>query len=137
MYFIDFRPFGYEVMFSGKLTSNELVAWLDDARLVLPEEPKDFGLLVDLRLLAPLDPPAIRLLGQGLRLFQEKGLRRSAVIVGSPAIRREFTRQARMSGIAHWERYLCPEESPDWRGRCVAWIREGVDPDVEDAPLRR
>jgi hypothetical protein len=129
MYFIDFRPYGYEMVFSGKLTPDELVHWLDEARRILPDTPEKFGLLVDFRLLAPLEPRAMQLLGKGLQLFQQKGLRRSAVVVATSRTKLEFTRQARESGIDYWERYLCPEDTPNWRWRGLAWIQDGVDPD--------
>jgi len=129
MYAIGPLPCGYQIVFAGKLTALELLAWLDDVRRHIVSPPKDFGLLLDLRSLAPMSPGATRVLAKGLQFCQEKGLGRTAVVVLSRATKREFTRLAKGSGLYQWERYLSAEDTPDWHRRGLAWISQGIDPE--------
>jgi hypothetical protein len=116
-----------------------MLAWLYDARRKLTDAAAPFGLILDLRTLAPLAPAAQRVFNRGLQLFQEKGLRRSAVIVLDATIKADFTRLAKESGIYRWERYISAESTRDWQARALAWVSEGIDPDgatdeMESAP---
>jgi hypothetical protein len=129
MYAIGPLPCGYQIVFAGQVTALELLAWIDDVRRCLASPPKDFGLLLDLRGLAPLSPGATRILAKGLQLCQQKGLLRTAVVVCSRATRLEYTRMAQESGIYQWERYLSAEDTPDWHGRSIAWISQRIDPE--------
>jgi len=128
MYAIGPLPCGFQIVFAGEVTTRELLAWLEDVRRHIVAPPKNFGLLLDLRSLAPLSPSATRVLAKGLRLCQERGLGRTAVVVLSRSTQLEFTRLAKESGIYQWERYLSVEDTPDWHGRGVAWISQGIDP---------
>jgi hypothetical protein len=131
MHAIVCRPFGYQVLLAGHVDAVEMSRWLDSAHQALVTAQREFGLILDLRGLAPLAPDARRILARGLQLYQQRGMHRSAVIVLGNSVKNEFTRLARESGIYHWERYLSSEERPDWLALAEAWVRQGVDPDDE------
>ena len=136
MYAIGPFPFGYQLIFSGHVDAAELLAWFADLARHLESAPREFGLLLDLRALAPMSPSAMNVFGKGLQLLQNKGLQRTAVIVPNASTRTELTRQAKASGVYQWERYLCIDEMPDWRKRATTWIGQGIDPDSCDNGYR-
>ena len=63
-------------------------------------------------------------------LYKEKGMQRSAVILNSKVTTMQFMRLAKESGIYAFERYLDASAMADWGKVAVAWVKDGVDPDV-------
>ena len=127
MYAIGFLYCGFQFILAGQVTAQEMQAWMNDVQRHLLSSPKDFGLLLDLRTLAPLSPAATTTLATGIQLCQQRGLRRTAVIVLKRATKLELARLAKESGIDQWERYLSADDTPDWRERGLAWIDQGID----------
>ncbi len=65
----------------------------------------------------------------GQKLFKEKGLERSVVIVNSGITKMQFQRIAKQTGIYAWERYIDASADANWEKAGVDWISNGVDPD--------
>jgi hypothetical protein len=130
MYAIALHPFGYQLVFAEPFGKSETVAWLNDVERRLALAPASFGMILDLRDLAPLPPEARSVLAKGMQLFQDRGLLRCAVIVLTRNLQRQFTWLARQSGVYRWERYLSAEGTPDWHERATSWIVDGADPDL-------
>jgi hypothetical protein len=108
--------------------------WLQESFETLPEQPQPFGVFVDMRTLAPLDPDAQAIIRDGQRLYQQRGMTRSVVILNSPVVTMQFKRIAHQSGIYAWERYIDASTIADWEARGMAWILEAIDPDQVRPP---
>ena len=77
----------------------------------------------------PLDNDTQNEMVSGQKLYKQKGMERSAVILASAIITSQFKRLAHDSGIYAWERYIDASSHPDWEKIAENWISKGIDPD--------
>ncbi|MCK5077854.1 MAG: hypothetical protein KAR38_15835, partial [Calditrichia bacterium] len=84
---------------------------------------------IDMRSLKPLPKDSQETMESGQKLFKEKGMQRSAVIVNNALLALQFKRLAKESGIYEWERYLDASKLPDWENIATNWLKNGTDPD--------
>jgi len=136
VYRIERRPWGVWLAFSGRMSDGEIQDWMRESREVLEEIPRPFSVVVDLRALSPLVPEVQFLLVEGQRLYRERGMVRSAVLLEGPIVLRQFQRIAEQSGIRDGERYIDASRHPDPEALAIAWARDGTDPDDYDPPGR-
>lgn len=129
MYQIDRTDFGLKMTFSDFITAEEMKEWLKEAETVLLSVEKPFGVIVDMRTLKPLQSDAQIHMEAGQKLFREKGMIRSAVILNDLITTMQFQRLARQTGIYKWERYINTHTTPDWEGQALEWVKNGNDPD--------
>jgi hypothetical protein len=129
MYKIERKTSGYLLTFSGNIDSDEMEKWVSESQDVLASEPGDFGVIVDMRNLAPLAPEVQQIMVKGQQAYKEKGMKRSAVVVNNAVTKLQFQRLAKESGIDAWERYIDGSATQDWAKVAVAWVKDGVDPD--------
>lgn len=132
MYKIEKASYGYRLTFSGTMTAVEMATWVQDSAQALAGHAGQFGVLVDMRELQPLAGDAQREMEKGQRLYKEKGMARSAVILASALLTLQFKQIAKETGIYQWERYL-GADTPDWENKAVSWLVGAVDPDVAKA----
>lgn len=130
MYRVEPTSFGYRITFSGTMTLAEMKEWVQASRKALLAAPKDFGVFVDMRDLAPLAPETTAAMTEGQKLFLTSGMKRSVVIVRSATLAMQFRRLAKQSGIDAFERYINEGDRPDWRQAGEKWLVEAVDPDA-------
>ena len=130
MYKIDQKPYGYHLLFSGYIKTEEMKAWVNDAKICLKTPPaKEFGVFVDMRDLKPLDQETTKIMVEGQALFKAKGMARSVVILNSTIVTLQFRRLAKESGIYEWERYLDASAVNDFEKIGEDWIVRSIDPD--------
>ncbi len=130
MYKIEKRPSGYLLTFGGTITSDEMTAWFGESRTALKGAVPPFGVIIDMRTLAPLAPETQAIMVEGQKAFMTAGMKRSCVIVANSIIAMQFKRLAKESGIYAFERYIDAEAHPDWTKTAVAWVKDGTDPDA-------
>lgn len=104
MYLIELQNYGYKLTFSLYIDLEEMKKWVEDARKALENAPKEFGVLVDMRTLTPLPPDSQEHMQEGQKLFKEKGMVRSVVVLANSITKMQFKRLAQASGIYEWER---------------------------------
>lgn len=131
MYRIEKMDFGLKLTFAGYITAEEMENWLSEARQTLNSAQPPFGVLVDMQALKPLRTDAQIHMEAGQKLFREKGMSRSAVILNDLITMMQFQRLARQTGIYQWERYFNIQTTPDWEIQALNWIKNGTDPDKE------
>ncbi len=129
MYKIDRTGYGFKLTFSDFIQADEMKKWVGEATTVLAGAPAKFGIFVDMRELKPLPPEAQAEMQVGQKLFKEKGMERSVVIVNSGITKMQFQRIAKETGIYNWERYIDASSVSNWEQIGVDWISRGVDPD--------
>jgi len=129
MYQIEKKPWGLKLTFADFIQKNEMEKWVQEAEQTLKDQKGSFGVLVDMRTLKPLPKDAQEKMEEGQRMFKEKGMSRSAVVLSSALTTMQFKRIAHETGISQWERYIDASATSDWEGASVAWIQGGVDPE--------
>ena len=130
MYTIERRQSGYLLTFSGKINLDEMQRWHDDSeRKLAYERDKEFGVIVDMRDLQPLAINVKKLMIDGQRMYKEKGMNRSAVILSSSEVCRQFKSLAIQSGIYATERYIDASQSTRAIEQAIHWVKDAIDPD--------
>jgi hypothetical protein len=129
MYKVEKADFGYRLTFGGFMEAQEMRRWVDDSKKILETAQGAFGVFVDMRTLKPLPEDAQMAMQEGQKLFKEKGMTRSVVIVTGALTKIQFKRIAQETGIYQWERYIDATSGPDWEARGIGWISKAIDPD--------
>jgi len=129
MFKIDKRHFGYRLTFGGYIDAVEMKKWHDESQKELMSQTGDFGVFVDMRTLKPLPQDSQEHMQAGQKLYKQKGMVRSAVILNEPITTMQFKRIAKETGIYNWERYLDASKEKNWEQKGLAWIEKGIDPD--------
>ncbi len=129
MYKIEKKPYGFKLTFEDVISPDEMKKWVEDSKKALLTAPSKFGVLVDMRKLKPLPPESKKIMEEGQKLYKEKGMERSAVILDSTVLTLQFKRIAQESGIYEWERYIDAGKDPNAEKTAEDWIVRKIDPD--------
>jgi hypothetical protein len=128
MYKIEKTAYGVKITFAGGMSKDEIVAWGVESEKVLQTLQSSFGIMIDMREMKPLAPDAQAEMQKGQKLYKEKGMERSVVILSSTIATLQFKRIAQESGIFAWERYIDASASPDWEVKGEKWLTNSIDP---------
>jgi len=129
MYKIEKKDYGFKLTFADMIHSDEMKKWVGEVKTNVATAPSKFGVFVDMRTLKPLPSDAQQLLEDGQKLFKEKGMEKSVVILNSTVIKMQFMRLAKDTGIYQWERYVDASKESNWEQVGINWISKGIDPD--------
>lgn len=129
MYTIEKKDFGFKITFSDFIKAEEMTKWLEDSKKSLTLPPKEFGVFVDMRNLKPLPPDSQLVMEEGQKLYKQKGMIRSVVILNSATVTLQFKKIAKETGIYNWERYIDASKISNWEKVAVDWLNDGIDPD--------
>ncbi len=130
MYKIEKRPSGYILTFSGQIGAIEMQRWVDESKKKLDLETRNsFGVIIDMRDLQPLNNDAGVLMKAGQKLYKEKGMKRSAVLLSSDDVCQQFKNIAIQTGIYATERYINAISISNPIEKAVDWVKDGIDPD--------
>jgi len=130
MYKIEKRPSGYILTFSGQIDAIEMQRWFDDSKRNLAlETSSSFGVIINMKDLQPLKPDAVAIMKNGQKLYKDKGMKRSAVILNSAEICNQFKNIAIQTGIFTMEKYIDASTIPNPVDFAIAWVKDGIDPD--------
>ena len=100
-----------------------------ESKSALNSAPGKFGVFVDMRNLSPLPSDAKTMMEEGQKLYKQKGMQRSVVVVANAITKMQFQRIAKQTGIYDWERYIDASNTSNWESVGVNWLKNGVDPD--------
>jgi hypothetical protein len=130
MYKIERRPSGYILTFTGLIDSTEMQRWFNDSKDKLAvEASSSFGVIIDMKDLKPLAADARTIMVDGQKLYKTKGMKRSAVILNSAEICKQFKNLALQSGIYSTERYIDASQVKNPVDIAIDWVKDAVDPD--------
>ena len=129
MYNIEKKEYGFKLTFGDFIKAEEMKQWVDTSKKVLLGAPSGFGVFVDMRTLKPLPSDAQKPMEEGQKLYKQKGMTRSVVILNSATTTSQFQRLAKESGIYAWERYIDASKKSDWENVGIDWLKNGKDPD--------
>ena len=131
MYRIEKRPSGYILTFSGDIGEAEMQRWKDESeRTLAAETATSFGVIIDMRNLLPLKREVQTIMVSGQRLYKDKGMERSAVILSSADVCRQFKNLAVQSGIYATERYIDASSEANPIQKAISWVKAAIDPDI-------
>ena len=114
MYKIEKKDFGFKLTFSGFIQEAEMKKWVEESKIALKDVSIAFGVFVDMRTLSPLPPESQKYMQEGQKLYKQKGMVRSVVILANPIISMQFKRIAQETGIYQWERYIDEQSTSNW-----------------------
>ncbi len=129
MYNIEKKSYGFKLTFGGFIKAEEMKKWVEESQKALLNAPREFGVLIDMRTLKPLPPDSQAEIEKGQKLYKDRGMQRSAVILSSSTTKLQFQRIAKETGIYQWERYIDASAVPNWESVGENWIIKGIDPD--------
>ena len=129
MHKIEKKSYGFKLTFGDSITADEMNEWVEESKRALVGKSGRFGVFVDMRTLKPLASATQEVMKKGQKLYKDKGLERSVVILNSPTLTMQFKRIAKETGIYQWERYVDASSHPDWEKTALNWIEKGVDMD--------
>ena len=130
MYKIEEKDYGYKLTFGEMIHIDEMKNWVADSKEKLTNSSSEFGIFVDMQTLKPLDDETQEMMQSGQKLYKEKGMLRSVVIISKSLLKMQFERLAKESGIYEWERYIDSSSNPNWEQDGIDWISKEVDPDL-------
>lgn len=131
MHTIEKKGYGYKLTFQGVIPAEEMTKWVEEARSALSRQNGAFGVFVDMRELSPLTPEVKMIMESGQKLFKEKGMERSVVILANAVVSLQFKDIAKKSGIYAWERYIDASSNLNWEQIGEDWIKNSIDPDLK------
>lgn len=128
MYKIDKTDLGFDLTFGGDITKPELEKWYEESNHVLTGRHGPFGVIIDMRTLAPLPADAQEVMVRGQKMYRLRGMQRSCVILQDAITTIQFMRLAKQSGIFKTERYIDASAHKEWLQEARAWIMQGIAP---------
>ena len=128
MYKIDKTDLGFNLTFGGDMTKDEIEKWYMESEQALIGQRSPFGVIIDMRTLAPLPVEAQEIMVRGQSMYRSRGMERSCVILDDAITTIQFMRLARKSGIFKFERYINASEHRDWLARARNWVRHAIAP---------
>jgi hypothetical protein len=128
VYKIDRTDLGFELTFGGEVSKPELEKWFEESDQALTGRHGQFGVIIDMRTLAPLSADAQEVMVRGQAMYRSRGMQRSCVILQDAITTIQFMRLAKMSGIYKNERYIDASAHKEWRQEAKAWIDQSITP---------
>jgi hypothetical protein len=128
MYKVDRTDLGFHLTFAGNMTKAELEKWYAESEKVLTGRHGPFGVVIDMRTLAPLPAEAQGVMVRGQAMYRSRGMQRSCVILDDAITKIQFMRLARQSGIFKYERYIDASMHKDWMQEAWNWVGHAIAP---------
>jgi hypothetical protein len=128
VYKIDKTDLGFYLTFAGDMTKAEIERWYAESEHALTGQQSPFGVIIDMRTLAPLPVEAQDIMVRGQSMYRSRGMERSCVILDDAITTIQFMRLARKSGIAKYERYINASAHRDWLAKARNWVRHAIAP---------
>lgn len=129
MYKIEKTDSGVKLTFEGFIKRDEMAKWVDESTQFTRSLPSKFGVMVDMRGLKALSPDTEMEMKKGQKLYKEKGMERSVVILANAVTAMQFKRIAQETGIYQWERYIDASKVTNWEDVSNKWLVNSEDPD--------
>jgi hypothetical protein len=128
VYKIEKIDLGFHLTFGGDMTKAELEKWYEESKQVLARRQLPFGVIIDMRTLAPLPTEAQQVMVRGQAMYRSRGMQRSCVILQDAITTIQFMRLAKSSGIFKGERYIDASAHKDWLQQARKWVEHAVAP---------
>ena len=131
MFRIEKTNYGFLLTFESFMSKEEVQNWYNEASKHLENNNSEFFVFVDMRHLIPLLPDAQQIMEKGQKVFKQKGMLRSAVVVKDKITKMQFIRLAKQTGIYHYEIYIDASNDKNWKQTAENWLLHSIDPENE------
>ncbi len=128
VYKIEKNDLGFHLTFGGAMTKDELAKWYAESARILARQQGPFGVIIDMRTLAPLPAEDHDVIVRGQAMYRSHGMQRSCVILGDAITTIQFMRLAKRSGISRYERYIDASAHQDWLQQARNWVEQAIAP---------
>lgn len=129
MYKIENTNYGVKATLNGNVEKTEAQKWFIEMKNALSKIKKDFKVFVDMRDFKATSQEVQRIFVDIQKEFKDHGMSKSVVILDNAIAVMQLKRTAKESGIYAHERYITPENNPNWEKQALDWILGNVDPD--------
>ncbi len=129
MYKIEKTSFGFQITFSDFIQKKEMIKWLEESKKVLTTNSNSFYVLIDMRQMKLIPIESQKYIQEGQKLYKQKGMVRSAVILSNSLLKMQFERIAKETKIYDYERYIDAETNLNWKQVALDWLIKGKEPD--------
>jgi hypothetical protein len=126
VYKIEKSDLGFLLTFGGNITKAELGKWYEESEQALTRQRAPFGVIIDMRTLAPLPADAQDVMIRGQSMYRSHGMQRSCVILEDAITTIQFMRLAKRSGIFKYERYIDASAHKNWLQDARKWVEHGL-----------
>ncbi len=126
MYKIEKTKYGIKNTFSSNIDASEMSEWKKESELLLEKMLKEFVVYIDMIDLKVLSDDAKAIIAEGQKMYREKGMKRSVVIVKSATVALQFKNIARETGIYDYERYFSSDKD-GYEDKAMLWLLEGKE----------
>jgi len=133
MYSIQFSDWGLVFEFTGPVTQGIIQDWLGDVQQLTGGFSEPFSVVIDLKEATPAEAKVQGPLREGLRVLQEAGLERTAIVV-DPDYREVWNRLPSTSD-EHGVRYVVAHRGSAWASKAHGWVQRGDEP-ADNSPPR-
>ena len=96
---------------------------------VLSKFKDHFSVFADMRGFKPSGEDAQKILIDVQSTFKARGLKKSVVILDNIVGVMQMKRLGKESGVYEHERYISPENNPNWEQQALDWLTKDIDPD--------
>jgi|LGOV01.1.fsa_nt_gb hypothetical protein len=131
MYQIKKENYGFKLVFKGMIHKDEMENWKEDSIKKLRVSKGKFGNIIDMRELKALQKDTQVIMEEGQKLYKEKGMERSAVILNSAIVTMQFKKIAKETGIDKFERYINASANTNWEELAINWVKNASDINIK------
>lgn len=128
MHDVRMTGYGMKFIFSGNIDREELKVWSRKASEFIKRLDKGFGIMVDMRGMAPLSTEGWEFMTKNMRSGGEAGMGRCAMVFDDPITSMQFWRLSRHAGISDRTRQLDGNSLQDWEKVAMDWILRSINP---------
>jgi|VirMetMinimDraft_7_1064189.scaffolds.fasta_scaffold07398_2 hypothetical protein len=129
MYKIEQKEYGVKLIFSGFLRETEMQSWQFEMLNLLKELPESFGMLIDMREMTAMPAKSQEVVKRTQKIFKARVIR-SATITSSIITDIQSKRIGSASGVNETKRFINAANIADWEDKAIAWIQNGIDPNL-------
>jgi len=129
MHKIEVTNYGVKVTLNGFIQTEEALEWFTKMKEALKKTSRGFKVFVDMRGFKPATQNVQKYFVDIQKEFKDYGMSKSVVILDNEVAVLQLKRTAKESGIYEHERYITPENNPNWESQAMDWILKNIDPD--------
>jgi len=89
---------------------------------------KPFSLFVDIRDFVPAEIDVIRQIQEIQKMCRHKSIKRAAVIISSPVVKRQLMQSSYISETSDIDRIIDATKADNWEEQALEWIEHAVEP---------
>jgi len=130
MYQVEATELGISFHISGHIREPEAKSMFEEVVSELAHLPEGFKVFADMRGFKPASSEVGAYLIRLQQACMSHGVSRSVVVLDSALGAMQMRSLATESGVDKVEKYLTPDENPNWGMQVRDWLLDGVDPDL-------